>query len=436
MTESGNIPKQEIQAEKRPAQTRAAMQTTAPADAPSRTRPDATKRFVTRRDAIVDAASILINEHGVKGLSLADVAETIGLGSTSITYYFRRKEDLAAACFDRALDTLERQVTAAGNEPDLQSRVRRLVALSFASIGDLTSGAAHPVVRLTDLRATDDPIRAALVGRYFAIFRRARMFFGEGGTEQERLLHLMRTHVLLDNLYQLPSWLERYSKEEYGRVERRLVELFENGIARPGSSARMPEAIDPPLEPDEGGERFLGAATRLINERGYRGTSVEQIAARLNLTKGSFYHHLDAKDDLVLACFERSLQTITEALDLARAARGSRLDELGTALATLLARQLSGRTPLLRSTALLAMPATLRAPVIARSNHIARRFASLIIDGITEGTLPTIDPLIGGEVLMSTVDAAFELRDRASRVPLETAVALYSSTIFSGLLRR
>ena len=396
-------------------------------------RPDATKRFVARRDAIIDVASILINENGVRGLSLAAVAETIGLGSTSITYYFRRKEELAAACFDRALDLLERQVIEAGSEPGLRSRVRRLVALSFASIGDLSRGAAHPVVRLSDLRAMDDPMRAVLVGRYFAIFRRARQFFGEGGTEEARLLRLMRTHVLLENLYVLPSWLDGYGAEEYGRVEQRLVDLLENGLAPPGTLVRPDRAIHPLPVSDEGSERFLGAAMRLINERGYRGTSVDQIASRLNVTKGSFYHHLDAKDDLVLACFERSLQTITDALDAALAAPGTRLDELGIALATLLAIQLSDRTPLLRSTALLAMPADLRAPVIERSDRIARRFAGLIIDGVTEGSLPAIDPLVGGQMLMATVNSAYELRDRAARVPLDTAVALYGSTLFSGL---
>ena len=408
----------------------------APPNASTPRRADATTRFVARRDAIVDAASILINEHGVGGLSLADVADTIGLGSTSITYYFRRKEDLAAACFERALDLLEHRVIEAGREPDLRSRIRRLVALTFASIGELSRGAAHPVVRLTDLRATDGPVRAKLVRRYFAIVRFARLFFGEGGSQSEQLLRVMRAHVLLENLYVLPSWLENYGKDEHRRVERRLVELFENGVAPPGSSLRLDGATLPLREFDEGGDRFLGVATRLINERGYRGTSVELIAAQLNVTKGSFYHHLDAKDDLVLACFERSLQTVADTLDAALAAPGTRLDELGLALTTLLALQLSDRTPLLRSTALLAMPAGPRAAVVKRSNHIARRFSGLIIDGITEGTLPTIDPLIAGEVLMSTVNAAYELRHQASRVPLATAVALYGSTLFSGLLER
>ena len=55
---------------------------------------------------------------------------------------------------------------------------------------------------------------------------------------------------------------------------------------------------------------FLLAATRLINELGYRGASVQRIASELNVTKGSFYHHLDAKDDLVAACYRRSFDRI------------------------------------------------------------------------------------------------------------------------------
>ena len=50
-----------------------------------------------------------------------------------------------------------------------------------------------------------------------------------------------------------------------------------------------------------GGFAFLKAATRQINEHGYRGASVDRISASLNVTKGAFYHHNEAKDDLVAA---------------------------------------------------------------------------------------------------------------------------------------
>ena len=398
-------------------------------------RPEATRRFLAKRNLIIDAASALINEVGVKGLSLAGVGEAIGLGSTSVPYYFRRKEDLAAACFDRALDLLDAQVAEAGAQSGVSARLRRLVALSFEALVDTGRGNARPVVRLSDLRAMEDPIRAALVGRYFAIFRRARACFGNGGDEEEQLRRVMRAHILLENLYNLPIWLRGYAPEEHPRVQSRLVELLEGGMA--GAGAAIPPRAPPGLTRDDGadpGERFLDAATRLINERGYRGTSVERIASQLNVTKGSFYHHLGAKDDLVLRCFERSHVTIGRALDAALGWDGSRLEQVGAATSALLTIQLSDRTPLLRTVALPALPPDLLAQVIEQSERIARRFAGMIIDGITEGSMPAVDPLIGGEVLMWSVNAAYELRARAARVPIERAVSLYGSTLFGGLL--
>jgi AcrR family transcriptional regulator len=50
--------------------------------------------------------------------------------------------------------------------------------------------------------------------------------------------------------------------------------------------------------------------TELVNDQGYHGASVDKIAARLNVTKGSFYHHNDTKDDLVASCFERSFTIV------------------------------------------------------------------------------------------------------------------------------
>ena len=64
---------------------------------------------------------------------------------------------------------------------------------------------------------------------------------------------------------------------------------------------------------DAAKESFLMAASRQINEHGYRGASVDRISAALNVTKGAFYHHNEAKDDLVAACFRRSFGIAREA---------------------------------------------------------------------------------------------------------------------------
>ena len=64
------------------------------------------------------------------------------------------------------------------------------------------------------------------------------------------------------------------------------------------------------------------AATELVNEQGYRGASVDRISARLNLTKGAFYHHHENKLDLIAACFERSFGVLRHVLQAAEQAQG------------------------------------------------------------------------------------------------------------------
>ena len=73
--------------------------------------------------------------------------------------------------------------------------------------------------------------------------------------------------------------------------------------------AQLPwNELDPQdAEGDATRSAYLKAATRLVNEHGYRGASVDRIAAQLQLTKGSFYHHHETKEELIAACFERSV---------------------------------------------------------------------------------------------------------------------------------
>ena len=47
--------------------------------------------------------------------------------------------------------------------------------------------------------------------------------------------------------------------------------------------------------------KFLQAAIRVIRVKGYTATRVEDVCEAAGLTKGSFFHHFDSKDELALA---------------------------------------------------------------------------------------------------------------------------------------
>lgn len=59
-----------------------------------------------------------------------------------------------------------------------------------------------------------------------------------------------------------------------------------------------------PIEPSaSGGARgkLLDAAISIIRERGYAGTSVDELCAKAGVTKGAFFHHFPTKDALAVA---------------------------------------------------------------------------------------------------------------------------------------
>jgi len=406
------------------------MSTTNTAAAPANT-----ARFERKRDMILEAASALINERGVKGMGFADVAERVGLTTTSVTYYFRKKEELAFACFGRALDRMESQVALVEAEPNPRSRVRAFVRQTFDQSIATRQDQVQNYARLSDMRAMEEPLRSQLEEQYRAIFRRIRNFFGEATNEQEQRLRTLRAHILIEVMFWVPAWIIRYSTRDYDRVYERVMEVFEHGLATP-DTPWAPVIMPISQGDDEEGtalHRFLAAATRLINARGYRGASVERIASELNVTKGSFYHHLETKDDLVLECFRRSLSTISQAQFSSDGLPGNRLQKLESAIATLLAFQFSDNGPLLRTTALQAIPLEMRMQVIDRSNRTAGRFADMMIDAVSEGSMRPVDPLIGSQMVMAALNAAYEQRRWASTVPIDQAVALYAAPLFRGL---
>lgn len=397
-----------------------------------------TERYRQKRDAILAAAAAAINEQSAKGMTFADVARRVGLNTTSVTYYFKRKEDLAAAAFENTLDRLLDMLAIAGREPTPQARIARYIALNMARLARIERGEETAFAVLSDLRAMEEPIRGRLMAGWQKVFRTTRGLWGTPASRAHQDLYGARAHVLLENTFWLPIWLPRYEPDQYHRVEERLLDVLTHGVAARGSGwspSLLPLGAQGATgrEAEPGREAFLLAATRLINQLGYRGASVQRIASELNVTKGSFYHHLDAKDDLVVTCYRRSFDTITSAQQLADAAGGSHWHRLSSAVATLLDIQFAERGPLLRTSALSSLPADARRAMVDRSDRIARRYAGTIMDGVAEGSMRPVDALIAAQMLMALQNAAFDMRKWAATMDRPRAIALYASTILYGL---
>lgn len=394
-------------------------------------------RFARKQELIIENATALINKRGVKGMTLHEIAQSVNLNTSSVTHYFRLKEHLAAAVFEQTLDRLAGMVREAAGEPGPRGRASRYLDLHFDLHRKVLRGEDRGIAILSDIRALEDTIRVPLEAQYRALFRGIRRLFGEATDERQHAALSARAHVLMEVTFWLPAWIGNYSLGDFDRTKARLFDILSEGIAPVDAvwAPTMLASLDDRADnfPETGRSAFLKVATRLINDLGYRGASVDRIVAELNVTKGAFYHHLDAKDDLILECFRRSYRRVSRAQRLANEVGGDQWQRLSSTIATLLGVQFQGDWPLLRTTALQALPPEVRTDVVGRSNRMALRFAGMISDGSREGSIRSVDPLIASQVVMAMLNAANDLRRWAERRPHDEAIAIYASTLSNGL---
>ncbi|MET0546258.1 MAG: TetR/AcrR family transcriptional regulator [Caulobacterales bacterium] len=79
-------------------------------------------------------------------------------------------------------------------------------------------------------------------------------------------------------------------------------------------------------------EAVLREAVRLFNERGFAATSLDDVAARLNVTKPIIYRHFANKDQILFECVRMGLEQILEAADGAAKESGDAATRLSALL--------------------------------------------------------------------------------------------------------
>jgi len=409
----------------------------APADAAPRT----TLRFTEKREALLDGAARLFNRRGIKAGTLAEVAASVGLATNSLTYYYRKKEDLVCACLMRSIESLRELIDTAAAAPDLAGRVTALVQGFVAGMADIALERRPELIFFGDMRALPQPQAAPVFAAYVDMFRALRALLRDGpappGSEARRALNA-RAHGLLAQVLWSRSWLSRYEPADYPRAGRRMVDILLHGLAAPGQAWALP-AVQLPAAPEAANEAeqlreaYLRTATRLVNDHGVGGASVERIAAELALTKGSFYHHHDTKHALIDDCFERSLALIRGVQLAALARPGNGWQQLLAASVPLVgihdpADPQAGRGPLLRLSAWTELPDDLRWPRRSAMNRLGERYAALVVDGVIDGSVRRVDPAVAAQLVCGLLNAMAEVGHwvappAAGDAPLATLIA-------------
>ncbi|MGH3167158.1 MAG: TetR/AcrR family transcriptional regulator [Trebonia sp.] len=155
-------------------------------------------------------------------------------------------------------------------------------------------------------------------------------------------------------------------------------------------------------------DSLLAIAVDVFNERGYDGTSMDDLARRLGVTKAAIYHHVSGKEELLRLAVGRALDGLDAAVGRAAALDApaiDRLEALVRGTIAVLEAELPCVTLLLRVRG--NTPAERDA--LARRREFDRIAADLVKEAERDGDIrPDVSPAVTARLLFGMVNSLTE----------------------------
>lgn len=174
--------------------------------------------------------------------------------------------------------------------------------------------------------------------------------------------------------------------------------------ASPSSAANLPaspwaQAPSRAAQHQAKRDAVLHVAAQMFNERGFHATSLDDIAARLNVTKPTLYYYVKNKDAILLACVKKGLDMTLEGIDASRAAGGNAIDQLRACMRTYaeVVTQPFGMCLIRVGDEEVAEPS--RTELRRLKSEIDHAFRRLVEQGVQEGVLAPCDPKMAAFVI-------------------------------------
>ena len=338
------------------------------------------------------------NARGISGTSVNDVARKVGLTRAAVYYYVDDREDLVFQCYTRACQLLAEDLERASEEgadelEHIEAFIRRVLSPqrpTAAVVSEMAylSAPMRALVEKENRRNVDalqDFIRAGM--------RSGSIRECDPLIVAETLLGILNWVVLS------PGWVEERDPRFMVRIADALVDLLERGLAvSPDAevncrvdvkslAAQAPANIfDREHAAALKVDQLLETASRLFNQRGLDGVSLDDIAAALGTTKGAFYYYFSDKRELILRCYERSVSLDEKFADAAESIGRTGLERGMIGLHLNVQAQIGGPSPLVPLLGVESLPPGPRRALRERMTRLAQRFTRIGEEGVADGS--------------------------------------------------
>jgi AcrR family transcriptional regulator len=155
-------------------------------------------------------------------------------------------------------------------------------------------------------------------------------------------------------------------------------------------------------------ESVLAIAVDVFNERGYDGTSMEDLARALGMTKSAIYYHVPGKEQLLARALDRALDGLLAMMTDERAASGPAIERLEWAVRQSV-RILVDRLPYVTLLLRVRGNSVTEQAALERRREFDAFISHLVKEAAADGSIrPDVDPALVTRLLFGTVNSITE----------------------------
>jgi AcrR family transcriptional regulator len=207
---------------------------------------------------------------------------------------------------------------------------------------------------------------------------------------------------------------------------------------RAPSAAASPWASVPDRKQQREAKRHavLQAAAQLFNERGFHATSLDDIAARLNVSKPTLYYYVKNKDEILLQCVRQGLEMTLEGIEASRQAGGNAVDQLRACMQAYANIVMQPFGMCLIRVGDEEVPEPSRSELRRMKSEIDLAFRRLVAQGVQEGSLQPCDPKMTAFVIAGALSWIGRWYQPGGEYTPEQIAEQCIATLCEGVLRR
>lgn len=183
-------------------------------------------------------------------------------------------------------------------------------------------------------------------------------------------------------------------------------------------------------------EEILQAALKIFHRKSYHGTSMQDIADAVGMYKGSLYHHIDNKEQVLLEIVRKELDEIIEGLEQTCAGASRFEDKLRSAIQHHIRHTVLHTdflAVLLENTQHLSEE--YRKPIVAQQHRYEKIFIDILENGIRSGDCHPVDVKVVAFGILGMCNWVYRwYSNEGPRTSDEIAVAFFQ-VLMSGLKR-